>query len=724
MTGQQPYWTVLGVDGDAREALLSEDGAIESGKGGWTIEPVLVCDQLANGFGDFTTQQGLVEPGVPIAWTRWSGAASDAGGAGRGPRLTVEAFADGPPGASWIVARYRLTGIGNGRDTLYLAIRPFQVNPPSQFLGIPGGVARVRDLSYRDRIVRVNGEDRILCLTMPAAFGAATFDQGEVAATVLPGSPRRLPAARSVSDPFEAASGALEFPIQATGDTAEVVVALSLYPGVPGVPARALRDPAEWADEREAAVRAEWRHKLGTLELDLPDSARDLAETVRANLGWILVNRDGPAIQPGSRSYERSWIRDGSLTSTALLRAGRADVVRDFLLWFASHQYPNGKVPCCVDTRGADPVPENDSHGELIYLAAEYARHTGDRATLERVWPNVRAAAAVIDSLRQSRRTAEYRTSEKREFFGVLPASISHEGYSAKPMHSYWDTFFGLRGLKDAAWLAGWLGQPGEQRRLEASYLEFRRDVVASLRLTMARHRIDYLPGCVELGDFDATSTTIAVSPVDEVAHLPPAALQRTFEGYWDFFRKRRDGVEPWEAFTPYEMRAIGALVRLGWRDRSLELLDWFMKQRRPPAWRQWPEVVWKDARAPHFIGDLPHTWVGSDFVRSVLDGLAFEREGDSSLVVAAGVPERWIRGTSGVHVRGLSTHYGRLALDVVERGDSIAVSVGGVRVPRGGVVVRSPLAGRPRAAWVDGRPVAPAESVVLRRVPGTVVFR
>ena len=40
---------------------------------------------------------------------------------------------------------------------------------------------------------------------------------------------------------------------------------------------------------------------------------------------------------------------------------------------------------------------------------------------------------------------------------------------------------------------------------------------------------------------------------------------------------------------------------------------------RRPAAWNQWPEVVHRDSLAPKFLGDLPHTWVGSDFVRSLL---------------------------------------------------------------------------------------------------------
>src|SRR5688572_32745584 len=48
---------------------------------------------------------------------------------------------------------------------------------------------------------------------------------------------------------------------------------------------------------------ANWR-------IDIPADPR-IEATLRAQLQYILINRDGPSIQPGSRSYERSWIRDG-----------------------------------------------------------------------------------------------------------------------------------------------------------------------------------------------------------------------------------------------------------------------------------------------------------------------------------------------------------------------------------------------------------------------------
>ena len=43
------------------------------------------------------------------------------------------------------------------------------------------------------------------------------------------------------------------------------------------------------------------------------------------------------------------------MTSTALLEMGFTQEVRDFIRWFARYQLPDGRIPCCVDRRGADP---------------------------------------------------------------------------------------------------------------------------------------------------------------------------------------------------------------------------------------------------------------------------------------------------------------------------------------------------------------------------------
>jgi hypothetical protein len=432
-----------------------------------------------------------------------------------------------------------------------------------------------------------------------------------------------------------------------------------------------------------------------SFSLDLPAEPR-IAKTIAAQLHYILVNKDGPAIHPGSRSYERSWIRDGSLTSAALLRLGKTDVVKEFIEYYAKHLRADGYVPCCVGAAGADPVPEHDSHGQFIYLIADTYRHTHDRAWLETQWPSVERVVAFIETLRAQRMTKSY---EGTEYYGLVPESISHEGYSAKPMHSYWDDFFILRGLTDAAYLARELGHVDSATRYAQLAGDFRRTLVASIAMTIRKHDIDYIPGSAELGDFDATSTTVAVSPIDEGDALPRAALLRTFDKYWEH------ALEP-RTYTPYELRVVGTLVRLGQADRARRLLAYFFDDQRPRAWYQWAEVVHRNPREPKFVGDMPHTWVGSDFIRSALDFFAYE-SGDA-LIVGAGISREWAQ--QGVRVRGLRTYYGILDYTIEAERNALRVRLGGnLRVPKDGIRLVSPL---------DGR------VTVVTRVPAEIILK
>ncbi|MCI0690423.1 hypothetical protein L0337_00280 [candidate division KSB1 bacterium] len=45
----------------------------------------------------------------------------------------------------------------------------------------------------------------------------------------------------------------------------------------------------------------------------------------------------------------------------------------------------------------------------------------------------------------------------------------------------------------------------------------------------MANKGIDFIPGCVELGDFDATSTTIGLDPCGELENIPQSQLNNTW---------------------------------------------------------------------------------------------------------------------------------------------------------------------------------------------------
>jgi len=476
----------------------------------------------------------------------------------------------------------------------------------------------------------------------------------------------------------------------------------------------------------QASVKA-WEGSLDRVEFSLPPSAQDVARTLKSNLAYIFINRDGPGIQPGSRSYERSWIRDGSLTCAALLRLGHQEEVREFIDWYARGQFASGKIPCVIDARGSDPVPEHDSHGEFIYAIRQYFLFSKDTAWLRGKFEGVTKAVRYIQSLRAERKTDVYRTGtpEQRACFGLVPESISHEGYADVPRHSYWDCFFVLRGLKDATAIAEALGESALSREFADERDDFRQDLYASMRLAMHITGVDYIPGCVELGDFDATSTTIGLMPGGELGAIPEPQLHNTFDRYYGFFQKRK--ADAWFAnYTPYEARIIGSLVLLGEKERAADLMQFLLNDRRPPAWNHWAEVVWRDPATPKYIGDMPHTWVGSDFIRSVLTMFLYDRERDSAHVLCAGIPDWWILDPAGVGVKRLPTYHGTISYTLRKSGDRVIATISGsFDATHHRLLITSPLAGKLRGVEVNGRPVPVPESreIILKALPTQVEF-
>lgn len=703
-SGEQPYWTILGIDGGREQGLIGEDGAIEVGKAGFSIEPVVVSPAGTSTWADVRITQSLQDGYLPIPSVRWDHADY---------RLDVTAFAQGDPARTQLVGRYRLTNTTRvPKDyVLRLKVRPLQVNPPTQFLNTVGGVSPVHALRLAADSVDVDGRQR-LSLSKPAAgWYATTFD--------AQGDARPSQKTSLVEDVTGLASGAFDHPVRlAPGESFELDWIAPLTGAMPA--------PLKAGDAAamQQTVAAQWREKLDRVQLRVPPQGQHVVDTLRTALAHMLISRIGPRLQPGTRSYSRAWIRDGAMIGEGLLRMGRDDVAEEFLRWYAPYQFDNGKVPCCVDDRGSDPVPENDSHGELIFTIAEVYRYTRDRTLLEAMWPHVTGAFDYMEKLRLSERTPENR-ARNAAFYGMMPASISHEGYSAKPMHSYWDNFWALRGYKDAVEIAQWLGRDDDARRLAASRDQFRDDLYASLRSATQQHGIDFLPGAAELGDFDATSTTIALAPGGEQGRLPEDLLDNTFERYWREFVARRDGAREWKDYTPYELRTVGSFVRLGWRERAHEALAFFFQDQQPRGWNQWAEVVSRTPRKPFFVGDLPHAWVASDYVRSALDMFAYTRDVDDALVIAAGIPADWLSG-EGVHVANLRTPHGPLGYALREADGRLVLELArGVEVPAGGVILSWPYAKPPGATTVDGEPAQWINGELrLTRAPSKVVVK
>lgn len=714
---QQVYWTTVGVPAGRQKSLFDEYGNLEAFKGAPMVQ-ALWRDASGAASSDMVERRhALRERWMPMPSVAWSPTNA----------VTVrnEAFAYRQADQPVTLVRYTVRNEGKVavEGDLSLLVRPLQVNPPWQH----GGVSRIDRIAIEDAdgfdSVRVNGRRLLVSLDRPTASGTSGFGahgEGELTAHAAAGS---VPAAREAHDGDGLAAGMLRYRLAlAPGAEASVVVAFPLGDQPTGTTPGVLPEPpaldvdrllagqvdADSAFEAMAArVAGEWRARFAGFDLRLPDES--IVDAMRAQAASMMLNQTGHAMQPGPRNYNRSFIRDGQATASILARMGQPAIARDYLRWYTDHALnPDGMVSPILNedgsiNRGFGSDIEYDSQGQYILLVADLARFDGGPETVREYLPAVKQAMRFLQVLRERTLVPGYMGSQPApaRFHGIIAPSISHEGYST-PTHSYWDDYFAIKGWDDGAWLAAALGDEETARWARGQGDALRRSVADSIRQTIAWKGSDTLPASADLGESDPTSVSIALDPTGAQDVLPPRELSTTFERYLADVR-RRDEPGALYAYTPYELRNVLTYVHLGQPAAAYELLQRFRAQQRPKAWLMWPEVVHSRERHPGYIGDMPHTWIGSEYVRAVFGMLV----GDTGprLVLLPGAPAEWLAG-NGLVLHGLPTAFGRIDLRAARSGEQLRIELSGV-ADGTAVELHWPGGITPRSVHVDGRPRA-----------------
>jgi hypothetical protein len=683
LLGRQVYWTALGEFDQGEQALLDEYGDLEPRRGSPQITPLVRLGGALHGApGCASVSHELAEGSLPIASVVWS--VQDV-------ELRTTAFAH----SGQALAEHRLTNRSAAarQGALVLAVRPVQINPYWQH----GGHAPISAVAVDGDRVWVDDRFYAAFSRQPDAAAVADFDDGDVVRLIDAG-PRET--ARSLRSASGLASAACEF-------------AFSLRPGESmsvSVCAPMRDDAAPRADIAFDAVRdgvrRAWREKLGPRRIVVGD--REVSDTLEAQIALILVNATRFAFKPGPRNYDRTWIRDGSSQALALLWAGLIDEAKRYVLWYAERVYESGLVPPILNVdgavnRGYGSDIEFDAQGEFVGIAAEVYRVAKDRAFLEAVFEPVVRATRFIEEL--CARTEALHGAETR-FHGLVAPSISHEGYS-KSSYSYWDDYFALSAWRNCEYLALEIGDRETAARAKAQGEAFAARLTRSIRMSAAEMETDLIPGSADREDVDPTSTSIAFEPCRVEDALPAELIAPTY----DRAAQRLAAISA-PGFTgnysPYELRNINAFVSLRRRQDAFRLLAKMLDSRRPRGWRVWAEVVWGEARAPDYIGDMPHTWIAAEFFTAIRRMLL--RENGRTLELFRGAPDAWWD-NDGVTLRDLPTAFGALSLRA-RRGRSQAtvdLALSGPAPER--ITFRYPGAKRARA---DGKPCDIEGDVIL----------
>ena len=388
-----------GRRGRRREERASERGGHARGREGSASRSSRSSTSTASSSTGARCDHAALEDGyLPIPSVRWEGG---------DVALHVTAFAAGEPGASTLYASYRVENrrAEPTRARLFLAVRPFQVDPPWQSLNMVGGVAPIHTIRFDGGAVWVNRDEPVILGRPPDRSGPPSIERGSLTDFLQAGG---VPPQTAVADRFGFASAAARY------DLTSMPGAKPRSPwwcrSIPATPrpaggrphARGARPARRGAPRLGGAARA--RRASSCRSMRRASSARSRA---RSATSWSIATARPPArvarlralVDPRRRAHLVGAPRDG-------LHARGARVHR----WFAPYQLPDGKVPCCVDRRGADPVPEHDSNGEFVFAVAEYYRYTRDVGFLS----DDVAARRARRRLPRSRCGASARTDEYR----------------------------------------------------------------------------------------------------------------------------------------------------------------------------------------------------------------------------------------------------------------------------------------------------------------------
>ncbi len=667
LRGGPVVWTVAGLARDASEALAGPDGSIQPRNVCYSLTPCLYDSRAKRalgpefdfGRGDYVDVQWRLMAGyLPIVQWRW---ASEQG-------VVTETFFvwKGRDGAPTAYARIRFIPAPGRRMVPAVMVRPYTLN---------GRIVSAREVSVRregERVEVAVDEQPFgaICGLRPASIATAGLLKSD--ASGLLGRSGDL----GGSGPPGVAITYAE-----TGRACVVDVFM------PVEPERGLRPKA--FDEALGECARWWRRKLGRVRLELPD--RRLFAAALANAAYMLISMDGDQPHPGPLNYDLFWCRDSAYQIAAMLRLGLFEEARAAASVYPRIQRPDGEYVSIV-TSDYQPVGphEWDAQGQGVFSLVEVYRFTRDRKWLEAVYPSIRRACEFLERIRRQRLRDEFRNAPppKGCAFGILPPSVSAEDLGPGDWHHYWDDFWAVRAWRDLEYAARELGLEGDARWAKQQGDALLEAVMRSIRCTMRYYGVDYVPD----GPEDAKSSSMArgTSPAiwpGMVVDPDSELLRRSFDAYWRMWIEPTGGGYLHHGTAcGYGMELAACYAIMGQRQRAWQMLMWHLEHQSAPGVWAWGESF--DPRTGKFRGgDMPHTWVGADYINLLRTCLLYERDG--AIVLLGGVPESWLRGRRVFSARALPTYWGALDLRVVPAGLSAdgAVHVylsGDCRPPRG----------------------------------------
>jgi len=435
------------------------------------------------------------------------------------------------------------------------------------------------------------------------------------------------------------------------GRSAEGVVRL---PFAPDAAAAAFdkEDARLWLD-RTATY---WRDLLAKgARIQVP--CEKATQTLLAAHVCQLIANDHGEVHGGEGFYDEFYIRDGAYQVMELEEAGLTDASRKAVEFYLRAQRPDGRF----ETQAG----QFDANGQAVWALWQFYKITGDRAWLERAYPQMRKAA---DWTMQARR----RAPADSPFAGLLPAAPADgENLWDGKHHIVGYDIWNLRGVLCTADAAARLGKKDDAEALTREAGEYRAAIDAAWKRTQLPHfPPSWEKDGTHWGDtetlwptelFAADDPRIAAS-IDEVRHR--------FAGGFVEGTMRWVGQE--DAIHPY-MSAYTTMDSLARGEDEQVVEDFYWYLLHSTAAHAFPEGIFYKRRVAW--GDtIPHVTGACNFAIMLRHMLVHER-GDELHLLAA-VPDGWLGEGRQIRVERAPTHFGQMDLVVTGKAGGVQVDL------------------------------------------------
>lgn len=414
-------------------------------------------------------------------------------------------------------------------------------------------------------------------------------------------------------------------------------------------------------DARQSEVRAFWRSWLAQgMALNVPESRVQNAWRAWLCFSSLNVDQQGERFEAhdGEGFYEAIFGYSAALYAHALDLWGRRTEAEQVLATLLSFQDKDGLY---TQNYG---LPDQ---GALLFALAEHFRLVRDETWLRRVAPGIRAAAEWI--VRQRDASRRDRPDRSAVTYGL----IRFRPYCdyGEPVFDYYGEAYTCRGLEEAATALEVLNDPSVPRFRSAA-AEYRRDLLASMdRAVLERKGMKILP--MEPDTHRLLKSTgyrgggyygLVASMMLESGFLTPTD-KRSFL-ITDFMERRRGlilGLCEFGGGIDHAYTYGYLLTQLQRNEIERVLLGFYAMFAYGMSPDTYSGVECTAIKTGQNAATLPHLYSATQQLR--LLRMLLLRETDDGLLLAYGLPRRWLADGQRVALRNAPTHFGPVSYEI-----------------------------------------------------------